>query len=183
MEMKQKKKLNNGGFSLVELIIVIAILVVLVGILAPIYIRYVEKSRITSDQTKIDEVVDALRVLASDPDNELSSLTEITVTWRDDDNAIITATQTDTSATWGTDASKELNKVGAVLELVTEATSTYIRDTGFNSTDAIAAATGNNMEITFSFDSNEDEWKVVESDTLRRFHDTGSTETTTTQTP
>jgi prepilin-type N-terminal cleavage/methylation domain-containing protein len=36
---------NNKGFSLVELIIVMAILVALVAVLAPAYLRYVERSR------------------------------------------------------------------------------------------------------------------------------------------
>ncbi len=36
---------NNKGFSLVELIIVMAILVALVAVIAPAYLRYVERSR------------------------------------------------------------------------------------------------------------------------------------------
>lgn len=40
-----EKKMNNKGFSLVELIIVIAIMAVLVGVLAPQYMKYVEQSR------------------------------------------------------------------------------------------------------------------------------------------
>ena len=35
---------ENKGFSLVELIIVIAIMAVLVGVLTPIMIKYVEKA-------------------------------------------------------------------------------------------------------------------------------------------
>ena len=41
---------NNKGFSLVELIIVVAIMAVLIGVLAPQYIKYVEKSRKSTDE-------------------------------------------------------------------------------------------------------------------------------------
>ena len=37
-----KKKMDNKGFSLVELIIVIAIMVILVAVLAPQYLKYGE---------------------------------------------------------------------------------------------------------------------------------------------
>lgn len=43
------KKINNKGFSLVELIIVIAIMAVLVGVLAPQFVKYVEQSRRSKD--------------------------------------------------------------------------------------------------------------------------------------
>ena len=47
---------NNKGFSLVELIIVVAIMAVLMGILAPQYIRYVEKTRIRTDDSIVSEI-------------------------------------------------------------------------------------------------------------------------------
>ncbi|MDD6381391.1 MAG: prepilin-type N-terminal cleavage/methylation domain-containing protein [Lachnospiraceae bacterium] len=49
MNTKVAKK-NNKGFTLIELIVVIAIIAVLAAILAPQYLRYVEKSRVTSDE-------------------------------------------------------------------------------------------------------------------------------------
>ena len=48
MNHEAKKKLNNKGFSLIELIIVVAIMAVLIGVLAPQYLKYVEKSRVSA---------------------------------------------------------------------------------------------------------------------------------------
>ena len=66
------KKKNNKGFTLVELVIVIAILAILVGILAPQYTKYVEKSRKSADASNMDELVKAVQVYAADGSNNIA---------------------------------------------------------------------------------------------------------------
>ena len=67
------KKKKNKGFTLVELIVVIAILAILVGLLVPQYTKYVEKSRKSADINNLNEIVNAIKVAASDPEYHLGS--------------------------------------------------------------------------------------------------------------
>ncbi len=62
-----EKKMNNKGFSLVELIIVVAIMAVLIGVLAPAYLQYVEKSKKTTDCTAVGDIMNAIETIAADP--------------------------------------------------------------------------------------------------------------------
>ncbi len=62
------KRGNQNGFSLVELIVVIAIMGVLMVILAPQYLKYVEKSRLQRDNTAIGEIAESIKAACSNAD-------------------------------------------------------------------------------------------------------------------
>jgi type IV pilus assembly protein PilA len=84
----KKKNKKNKGFTLVELIIVIAIIAILGVILAPQYIKYVDKSRWSTDQnnakTLLKEVQTAVvDVQEQEKDPLAEGKTSATITMND----------------------------------------------------------------------------------------------------
>lgn len=65
---------NNKGFSLVELIIVMAILAILVGAIAPQVISYVESSRRSKDLELVDTVFTAVQTAIASQDTAPASI-------------------------------------------------------------------------------------------------------------
>lgn len=60
--MNEKSRSDDKGFSLIELIIAIAILVILTGLLAPNLMRYIERSRESVCIKNRDEIVNIYKV-------------------------------------------------------------------------------------------------------------------------
>lgn len=75
---KEEKKINDKGFSLVELIVVIAIMVALVAVVAVAVTRYVAQSRAATDVTNAQTIKSAIQVEITDPTNGVSPLTSVT---------------------------------------------------------------------------------------------------------
>lgn len=84
--VKETKKLNNKGFSLVELIIVVAIMAVLIGVLAPQYLKYVEKSRESADLDNYQAMITAIQVYYTDPTHPVPT-NDKTITFNGDCDA------------------------------------------------------------------------------------------------
>jgi type IV pilus assembly protein PilA len=74
------KKMNNKGFSLIELIIVIAIMAILVAIIAPNLTKYLGKSKTKTDAKNLDEVKQQVQNAISDASTDEVAVTTGTIT-------------------------------------------------------------------------------------------------------
>jgi len=63
-------KKNNKGFSLIELIIVIAIMAILVAIIAPNLTKYLAKSKRNTDKKNADEIAAQIQTAINDYESQ-----------------------------------------------------------------------------------------------------------------
>jgi len=57
---------DNRGFTLMELAIVIALLVILLIVLAPVFVRYVERGRQSTDRSVAEDLLKIATAMAAD---------------------------------------------------------------------------------------------------------------------
>lgn len=110
--MKKMSQKNNKGFSLVELIVVVAIMAVLMGILVPTLVKNVEKSKKQKDTSAVEEIRTTMVTNLADP---LYSDLEATITYNgtESNSKKITITTPDMPPEATTDLGKFLAAVSS----------------------------------------------------------------------
>lgn len=117
MRKSERKETANKGFSLVELIVVVAIMAVLMVVLAPALLKYVEKTRLQKDNSAISEIANAIEIACANEkviSNIPAAGVTFTATTDGDNNQVFTF---DAGATGdGSVLQKELNEtIGATV--------------------------------------------------------------------
>lgn len=105
--------MKNKGFSLIELIIVIAIMAILVAIIAPSLTKYIASSKKETDQKNIDEVIYQVQHVISD-----SVIQDVEVMTTEIDNQVNTAEYVIKVNGRGSSVSVKTNGVSAFAQLI-----------------------------------------------------------------
>ncbi len=90
---------KNKGFSLVELIIVVAIMAILAGVLVPQFIRYIGASRINGDLQNAQLIYDGVSAMIAQDGANGTSLSADPYTTATNDGFTISATNVNTLTT------------------------------------------------------------------------------------
>lgn len=80
MKWPRKAKQGSKGFSLVELVIVIAIMAILIAFLTPQLVKYIEESRQSADLDTVEGIIKAVQVGVSDTELGFTGEGEIRIT-------------------------------------------------------------------------------------------------------
>lgn len=147
------KKTNNKGFSLVELIIVIAIMAVLMVVLAPQLLRYVESSRLQRDNSAISEIANAVEIACANENvmAEIGTGLTLNVTVDAQGNQTITPTAVNASGATATNLTAELtNTIGAAGVTTTSRTYRTLGANGDEIAINITAGAGGTVTIQAS---------------------------------
>jgi type IV pilus assembly protein PilA len=138
MNTKVAKK-NNKGFTLIELIVVIAIIAVLAAILAPQYLRYVEKSRVSADQSTAKEIKNAVQTACAEDEVFTSLVNGETVTWATGTAAL--ATQNDANNTLKNELDKTIPNVPKMKSKKWQTNSPYVINISVDTTNQTVSLT------------------------------------------
>ena len=105
-------KTNNKGFSLVELIVVIAIMAILAAVAIPTFSGFITKAKISNDVSFVNDVTYAAKIASVEYAGDVTvsvtvddgNITSITVTKKSGETTTFNAVMTSTSVTSSSDA-------------------------------------------------------------------------------
>lgn len=147
-ESKKSNKDRNKGFSLVELIVVIAIMAVLVAVLAPQFTKYIDRSRQSNDAATVSGIVTAVQVAVADEAYN-TSVGTYTITVGDKDNG--------TSVSFGGTAlsaetdSDKYNMVNAIEDSCGDLKALYRTATAWNEDIKIQVVISSNGDVEVTY--------------------------------
>lgn len=143
---REQKSLGNKGFSLVELIIVIAIMAILIAVLAPQYLKYVERSRKSTDVSNVAEIVTALQTWGAETD--AGSIVNADWGTAGDARTLFKSGDTGTVVISGTSGTK--------ITASTAALKSALDNAGINAATNLKSANWNKTDVTLDVKVNAD---------------------------
>ncbi|GEM_PF-701336 len=141
---------NNKGFSMVELIIVVAMLAILMALLAPQYIRYIEKAKIREDDAIVKSLIDVIMLTVEDSEAYDSLSNGATPVFSMDANGAISVT--------GWDAAMEAKFQREAYAVLYGSTSPEAR---FKSKEFKTFLAGNNIQLTYTYNASTMVYKIL----------------------
>ncbi len=149
---------NNKGFTLVELIIVVAIIAILAAVLAPQYMRYVENTKESADVQIASSIEDVVNILYASGELDVND----EVRWKVSTGVLLVWIDGEENASLSTSI---VNKIGSSTD------GAYSKNNDFIVQSKNALSVPQNQVLTFKIVENSSNISVTVSDSYGNPYD------------